>query len=363
MRIKSIILPLLCLAAVSCRPQAESARSTIQFVKDILESKGHPYRNILDAGISMNPRGEICLVGESESCNYLAERFETCDSRENVDGSFKSDGLPDFAGETIVRIVDNACSPYRAKIDEGNTSLLRESAVRCVLLALDTLYNVSPYDMEGIGRRNIAKTIILAEPALSVYGKYDIDTLFHATSCVVPVVSPFELMLEGLKPGANIGIVCQDKYIGTSVYQEIASRYAADKGVPAFTCHCFSPVDSSAVLPAFLDEYVASGESLPLDALLIDDCSSSSEGVEETLEAIRDLSKPESMKYGRLVSESFTVVESGETVLKCCFDILRAANAFTHRVSFPRNVAFYTAPSPSKDDGSIVMIPLENVQN
>lgn len=350
---KAVILISIILLAVSCRQQASSSRSTTELVREILSDRDNPYREMIP--LSPDPKGEICLVGTARSCAMLAERFAACDSRENVDGSHRSDGLPDFAGETISSII------LPENID------LQDGVVRSVLASLDTSYHVSPYDLEGIGRRMAAKVIVLADVCTAENGKFDVDTMFSALSCGIPAVSPFELMLsevlDGRDHSADIGVIHSADASDSLSYPAVASMYARKNGVPECRCTTMAAPDSVNVLMAFFDRYLEAGETKPLDAIFIDNARVDMDAMYEALSYITDLSRPESMKYGRLLSPGFRILESGDVTCEECFNLLRKGNCFTHKVSFPRCVSFMTTPNPGLDGGNFVLIPIIDVQN
>lgn len=353
MKRKAFIILTVVLLAASCKPQNNSSRTTLDLVEEILSDRENPYRSLIPS--STDPKGDICILGSASSCRQLSELLETCDERENVDGSHKGDGLPDFAGETLSSVI--------LPID-GNQ---RETAVRAVLATLDTVYHVSPYDLEGIGRRPAAKLIVLADTEMAENGKFDIDTLFAETSCGIEVISPFEAMLgkilDNRGHSADIGVICNPGAALGETHKTVAAVCAGKSGVPECRCSVFAAQDSADLLTSFFDSYIEAGGSKALDAVLIDSYGVDMDAVEESLSAVMDLSRPESMKYGRLLNPGFKVLDSGSVAAELCYDILRSRNAFTHKVSFPRAVSFTTATHPGREDGSIVLIPALNVQD
>lgn len=351
------------MAAMSCRQQENPERSTIPFVKEILADRGGHYRQLIPSGDALSANGHIYLIGTAGTCDHLAGYMASCDLRDNVSGAHMIDGLPDFAGETIVSLSDSTHSDISSA---GNTGM-RESAVRMVLAALDTIYHITPYDMDGLGRKAAAKVIILQDPALTAYGKFDVDTLFEATSCSIPVLSPMNLMLG--KASAehtpdNIGIICHERYADTRVYETVIEQYCSDKGIKAIPhCTCMALSDSTDALTTFLERYVELGGTEPLDVLIVDDCRIDMQSMEEKLEHIRDLSRPESLQFSKLLDSGFRILEPDSVVAEACFDIMRSKSAFTHRISYPRKQHFHTAPHPGGEDKAIVMIPTADVQD
>lgn len=98
-----------------------------------------------------------------------------CDDFDNIDARKISDGLPDFAGETIVSILNFADTAYmnRPATKDGQTAL-RELTVNGALAALK------------IPSR--CKILIICNPILSEYGGSDVSDLFERIGCDVPVI-------------------------------------------------------------------------------------------------------------------------------------------------------------------------------
>lgn len=119
--------------------------------------------------------GTIALIGDPASCLKVGEKMLISDEFDNIDASLAPDGLPDFAGETIVPFLDFANYPYEDLMaTEHGTALLREIAVKNALEAMDTL-----------GR---CKVIVICSPVLAKFGASDIEDLFTRAECHVPLV-------------------------------------------------------------------------------------------------------------------------------------------------------------------------------
>lgn len=68
--------------------------------------------------------GNIVVFGELDNVNALADYMLGCDNFDNVDGSLNPDGLPDFSGEVISKVLaypesqlDSFPSVYKACMD------------------------------------------------------------------------------------------------------------------------------------------------------------------------------------------------------------------------------------------------------
>lgn len=127
------------------------------------------------AEISGKPSGAIVLVGDPARCLRLSERMMLCDDFDNIDARKVNDGLPDFAGETIVSILNFADTSYKNNpTTKAEQALLKELTVNSALAAL------------RIPSR--CKILIICCPVLSEYGGSDVEDLFERIGCDVPVI-------------------------------------------------------------------------------------------------------------------------------------------------------------------------------
>lgn len=167
---------MLCLsvvAACSCSRRVESGYKTIAYVNALLADSLSGLRTLAEN--SGKPSGAIVLVGDPVKCLLLSEKMMLCDEFDNIDARKVSDGLPDFAGETIVSILNFADTAYKNNptTKDGRTSL-RELTVNDALAALR-----SP---------SRCKILIICSPILSEYGGSDVSDLFERIGCDVPVI-------------------------------------------------------------------------------------------------------------------------------------------------------------------------------
>ena len=204
--------------------------------------------------------------------------------------------------------------------------------------------------------------LVLADPWLCEYGKFDIDTLFTITGVKIPVVSPQDLMFDAVFAGEhkafNVGIICDSTYLGTGIYPAIFRSKAAEHGLVG--ANCFEGYGS---LYGFLDEYIAAGNTVPIDALLVDDLTLDPEDLAQELAAIRDFSREESMKYGKFVAPSLEITCSGILTMRKCYGILRSSHLFTHKIAQPDSKLYSVKPRPEADDMQFLLIPANDVQN
>lgn len=353
-RLPIYLLAVLC-AAVSCHSHDDGAWHSVALAGSIAADQNCAERVLLSAPVSSD--GEIYIAGSPLQVRAAQEAFLSADSFDNARGRSWGDGLRDFAGETFSCIKDGVFSPYSKFIENGKEDALRELSVRYALAALDTLANVSIYDLEGNAPKTKAKMLVLADPWLCEYGKKDIDYLFSATGCKVPVISVqqalFDAALGGEVKSFNIGLICEPEYEGRGIYPAIfAERVKAHDVVGA---RFFE--SSAANLAEFLDIYAASGATAPLDAILIDSPSVDPASVAEELRAMKDFSREESMNYGKLVSDGMRIFSSSEEAIKSCYSVLRSENLFTHRIAQPQTRNYSVESTGTPEGVEFLLIP------
>ena len=368
MRIQSILLSLLALAAVSCKPGEQEGRKTVPLVRNILSDKDSPY-NVLVSRRSANPSDDICIIGSEEACITISDAMLNLDERDNVDGKLYSDGLLDYSGETVSCIIDSDSKDYPQALSRHEDVSLREGAVRLALSALDTTYHLSPYDISGRDGKVPAKVIVLTDPHLIQHARFDIDTLFRATECGIPVISSLDAMFDDVFAAAagrsvNVGILCDSANVNSVSYNALFNAAMNRNGAKNSGC---------VVIPArgrdkgtkldFLDDFIETGIELPLDFIIIDSYSVDIAEMKADLATAVSVMNEESMTYGKLISENFAFVDPAVSVCRRCYDLLRSENLFTHNISKPQAVTYYSAARPGAEDDSIILISGTYVQN
>ena len=189
MRIKHLSILLIGVAVLlsSCREKQVPSGSAVPYVAKVLGDPSLPGHKALMAADGDDVSGAIALIGSPESCLVLSEYFLTGDDFDNIDGRRDPDGLPDFAGETIVSYMDAANTPYEGFLSHGNELMLREIMVRNLLSSLDTLAGADAYGDNHI-TKPAAKMIVIASPVMEAHARADIDTLFHISGRNIPVI-------------------------------------------------------------------------------------------------------------------------------------------------------------------------------
>lgn len=362
---RPLLFLLLLFPAAACRRQAAEFRPTIPLVREILSTRSDARAQLLRDRQS-EPASDIAIIGPELNCEQLAELFLSRDEQDNVDARQVRDGLPDFAGETFACIED--AEPCDAALAAVGTEAFRTRTVLRVLSALDTVVHISPYDLDGLAAKASSKALVLADPYLAEYGGFDVDTLFRSTGCRIPVFSPIELMIDralarGGRPDLSVGILCDPRYAATGIYERIFERLAAGRNMPETGVFVFGTAARDSVLRSMMKQYVASGRSKPLDAILIDDLSVRPDSLKSELAEIVSVMNESSMTYGRLVSRNFFFLNAFDEVSAACYNFLRQNNLFTHNIAKPQVTVYRPVARPGSEDGSVILIPGSYVQN
>ncbi len=368
MFMRKYLIPVLIivLSLAACRRPDTSGRDTIALVKSIAADYSAPEHILLASNGKPASSGDIYIVGDSSSCALISNSFLECDIYENARGRYWSDGLKDFAGERFASISDKLFTPYGSFGEQNGYDALRELSVRFTLSALSPKCNASIYDLDGNLEKVPAKMIILADPWFQSYGKFDIDTLFTLCACSVPVISPQDLLFDAAlgmeKKYFNCGIICDSLYLASGIYQTVFNAKLTEHKVVG--AHSFvAATPSGKVLAGFLESYLSAGGEEPLDALLIDDWRVNLNSVEEEVKAMRDFSREEYLRYGKLLAPDFNVFAASQLTMSRCYELLRERSLFTHRIAQPQSLGFTVKARPVEDGTEYLLIPVENVQD
>ena len=369
MSARRLLLPLFALACViapSCRRSVVEKRPTIPFVRAVLADRTGREMAVLKRSSEPSVSSDICFIGPSVAAERFSELLRHYDCRDNVDGSHKSDGLPDFAGETLACLVDESLSVPDS--DSGAVQFLRERTVRDALCALDTTLHISPYDVEGLGVKNSSKLIVLGSPVITRYGGFDVDTLFRSGGCRVPVLSPVELAFSsalggGVRKLMNVGVIYDSRIASDEVYQQIFTEACARHSHSGSVCFTMPSGDRDSLMTRLLREYVGAGHGGALDAVIVDDMYVDTDMLKNEVAQIVSIMNESSMTYGRLVSKDFEVVSSFDVTAEAIFNYFREKNLFTHNIARPQLQTYIPVQSPGAEDASVVLIPGSYVQN
>ena len=300
-----------------------------------------------------DPRGSIAVIGAPERVSRMMGYMLLQDSFDNIDGRLLSDGLPDFSGETLAAYRDSAYVPYHAFLQEGREVQLREATVRMVLAALDTVYNRNDFDHENLLPKQRTKMLVLASPYLARYGSHDLAVLFGDAKADIPVITVPGALRAHLERAhaypCNVGVLAGRQMAVSSVYPEELEGCAVT---------VLSPVEESpeTELLRFLDMYSDAGNTLPLNALLVDEPNVHPDSLRATLARIRRSDTEEMLQYGRLIAPDFEVVDAVACTAAECYRVLRRRNLFTHDIAYPRAEFYEVRPAVGRTDGSLAVL-------
>lgn len=361
MKFRSIAILALLTAAVSCVMKTETGADIHPFVSAILQNKdGGDYR-MLQATACPDPDGDVYIIGDEEHALHLADYLAICDLHDNVDGSAGPDGLPDFAGETISCIVDTS------SFFSGER--FRESVVRCVLEAVDTVFHITPYDIEGMGHKNPAKLIVLAGPQYSRLSSHDIDTLLTASGSGIRFISSTDDVfgkLAGAHSGKefSLGMISDSRYSDFDLYEESFRNACRRAGVTdgKLTVYPAMPLNADSLMLSILDSYIDSGIDEAVNAFIVDDCSLDANELKASLASLVSVTNERSVKYGKLISQDFRMAGTVDIVTSLCYDALRKGNLFTHNIAKPQVSIYYATPEP-EGGRELYLVPGFYVQN
>lgn len=371
MRTGTVILAVSALFAVvsSCAPKQREESSLV--VRRIIGDKDDRYHRLIAASAVPDTQGEILMIGSVDECRLIAEAFATVDVRDNADGSFRSDGIPDFAGETIACVIDTTDRPekYLFAPDAGlDTSPdVRRYLLNGFLSAMDTVCHVSPDDVEGLGRRRPAKLMIYADPFLASIVRHDVDTLFAALGSKVNIVSPSDAISEAMfGEGTNRNVVATvlfspffaglddalDKFMAKSLLE---GRYGSS--ISCFNSHA----GSDSRFNDFIDDYIADGYTRPVEVLAVADFSADIAELEREYAELVSSNNETASRYQRYFAKKFRIVNILDATISMCYDRLREGGCFSPDIAEPRIVYYYCCPDP-QDSFSNFLVPAQDVQ-
>ena len=326
-----------------------SAEPPVQYVSDIISGADADSHKLISEYNAADARKAIFVFGSVSRTRDIAQALLGSDDFDNVDGSSKPDGLKDLAGETVCTVAN--FSNFGKMVNDGKLEDLRELTARNVLAAMDTLCYVSPYDRSGMGKKPLAKMIILGSACMTRYGRYDVDSLFSALNCNMPVISPMQLIVDEAVANAkgkdilSVGVLAGNAPV--ELYAPFIKKRAAREKIDSVLCIGFKVPAGEDPLLSFLDYYANLGITRPLDAILVDDIKIDINSFEESLALITSVMNAESLTYGNMVSPGFKVIDSHSRTCNAVYKILRQRNLFTHHISQPRQLDYMLIPRES----------------
>lgn len=333
-----ILSTALSLTVLSCAKRDAVDAPLLDYVSNALNDTSSVAYHVLDSWDASDKKGSIAVIGEPADVIPIVEGLYTSDHFNNIDGKSEPDWLPDFSGEIISSIVDEANSPYGGYVANGNAEYLRELTVKNFVSALDTSCLYSPYDKLVRVPKLSSKVVVIASPYAVKYGKSDIDTLCSLSGNPVPVVSAVHSSLRYALSRHSSGNFCmwttperKDDGLYAEPYREVSSSGETD-----FLVYAPDPyVELHRRLVDVLDLYIASGRSSSLSAIIVDDPAIVKDDLDKELAEILRSKDEASLPYRNLLANGFEFIFPYEAVSSECFAILRELNAFTHKIAFP----------------------------
>ena len=334
-----LLTAVLAVCAIACREKGPQPRPAVDLVMSVAADTSGLGSLAAHAGHA-GPRGNIAIFGERAQCIGLARRFQIADNRDNIDGRFKRDSLPDFAGETFDVIMDVYNEPYARLMEtpEGIDSL-REAAVRGALFAWDSLSN--------------AKVLIFTSSLSAVAGKFDVDTLQTLTGGVCHVMTPVH---ESLKAAAKAGAkeICvwaSAPVRDSDAYETAFIELGMDGDVTVITPD--PALDICTEFRSLLRQYRATGRRM--DALILDGFGVDPAPLVSELALIRRPSTEEEDAFTAMLPAGFVIIEPAQCLVEATYDLMRQENLFSHRIHRPSVRFFITEESL---EGGLQKVPL-----
>lgn len=351
-----IILVVLSVAVCSCVTKTSvGGRQAIPYVGDILSGKV-PGAQLFDCASDAGRNGQIYLFGSVDVCSYLCDSLMVMDRHDNASGQSCGDYLPDFCGETFVCVIDSTGRDGADFLIDRDTVGLRRQAVNMLLASLDSVCYLSRFDNSGLGRKMPAKQIILSDPIYALYGKFDIDTLLSASSCdvklLIPVLSAFDVVLSGRDSAPNVGVMSPFCTSDFPLYSDIFNDCCNNAGIRS-SGNVFC--DSVCSLRDYMDSYLQSGNTAPLDAVVVDCYKTDINVLYHEYARLNDVKREDYSRYGNLFAPDFRLISALHCVTEESYSDIRSRNLFSHNISWPAYKS-YCYVCDSEDNSAIKII-------
>lgn len=352
------------LLLVSCRREEnvnfQPVGLAVEAVSDTASAAAGSLAGYQDVGNA----AAIAVFGGFEETAVLAERLLTADKFDNVDAKSRPDGLPDFAGETVMPVFDMVNAPYVGYISSMNENFVRETAVKGFLSALSGHCASSAFDHGHSAVKPRAKIVILSSSLMSGYGSRDIEYIIRNAGLSAGVLNPVESAVSHVlfkaDSASNIGVWAANEIVSSGVYgnafrdirSECGNRHSEKYLEWAETSEivCLSPdygPDAAGNVRSFFDAYLSANYRTPLSGVIIDDFTHACDvdSLNIALNGILLSESPESEIYRQLIIPGFRFVSPVETLAEDCYGWLRENGRFTHLVAMPAMTGYMTVVS------------------
>lgn len=182
--------------------------------------------------LSTLPIGVIDASSEGFS---VVEDLLVADYVDNITGALSPDGIPDFGGENFQFLADEANSPYRNYIQNGNVAFLKEQVVRNSLFMMgSSFYNLTVDDFRN-GVKERVKAIVLFSNLSVMNGMAEVKDLISRSGVDIIVVGAIEAALrntfEGCSKSDNycVGVLASSNGVTAREYEETIRRMAQER--------------------------------------------------------------------------------------------------------------------------------------
>lgn len=347
----SFILSALAAAMIvtGCHETVHTVRPTVPAVERILTSDCRE-ATLLSAFDPTDSKGVISVVGSSEDVSRLSELLLSFDEFDNVDGKLEPDQLPDFAGEVIHMVGDDANTPYHALIEKDMTDSLRALPVHHLLNAIDTLCSFGSFDADRGMNKMASKLVVYASPYFAEFGAFDVDTLCRTLSADVPVIYPSKTVMSQILDNAgqnvHIAVITDSLTASDGVHAQIFNEMCRERSLKGNDCVAFaSDTARGDALVNMLEAYRASGGIFPLTAIVVDDSKVSASDIQASADAISSVTSAANLNYRKLLAPDCKIIDTYTVAAQECYRILRRRNIFTHNISYPQVKAYLTVPA------------------
>lgn len=329
---------LLCVGLVSaCALRGTTQGRAIGLVEDVIAGEEPGLSAILRAYAPGRSDADIVIVDDPLRAAMLSDAFLAADAHDNIDGSGHPDRLPDFAGERIVSQFDLR-GVYDAELPSD--SVLRETAVRALFAAMDTVCHANAYDSLAASPKRPAKMVVFASPGMAAAARSDIDTLLGATGVSLPVLYPAHDMLRAAKDAGCRNVAVISDMPSAASYLRIMEDIGADFGLYFVNV---DSIGSQGILAGMLEAYHADGRRSPIDCVVADTYGTDGLRLRDEYAGIL-LGDADTVPLGRMLAEGCAFLSVSGAVTEVAHAVLRERNLFTHNISYPKAAAYMTIP-------------------
>lgn len=334
------------LTVFSCRERPAAVRETIPYVKQLAADT--TAFSLVQSYRTQGTRGSIAVIGEPDDALALSEAFLEADVRDNIDGKPGQDRLPDFAGESFDIIMDAHNAPY-PRMAAASPDSLREVAVRCAVMSLDTVSFAQALDPQSRLSKKKAKIFVLASSMLTEFGQFDVDTLLKMASRDPLILNPVDAMMDKVREASL-------QHVAAWVPALVKPTYSAS--AKDLDCTVITPAGGVDVRSAFRDllrQFRSLRPNTSLDAVLVDSFSIDLGELQAEVEHIHRQITEEDMAFDRILAPKFRFIEPKSCLTEACYRLLRERNLFTHDIAYP-SVRYYQTEEGM--DGDFVLVEI-----